>query len=99
MKQLKPRTIASDPDTGQAAICALRYCIGRRSYLPSLIIVWVKRYWELFDFPTRLTIFKDLKQEIDGKRDLGDECDRDTWMKFYQWMQDKEPDFKERAKH
>lgn len=34
-----------DRDTGLVAVCAIRYCMGRMTYMPSTIVDWVKKYW------------------------------------------------------
>ena len=75
-----------DPDTGAVALCALRYCLGRRTYMPSLIIDWVKRHWESFPLNDRERILKDLEREINSGFILGDSCDVATWLDFRDWM-------------
>jgi alpha-glucuronidase len=61
-------------DTGAVAICALRYCFGRRTYMPSLVIDWLKRHWTKLSLPNQETIHRDIKEAIQSERDLGDMC-------------------------
>lgn len=75
-----------DINTGAVIVCALRYCVGRRTYMPSLVIEWAKRHWALIDIKTQNTIYKDLVNEINSGRNLGDDCDIGTWKRFYVWM-------------
>jgi len=35
-----------DRDTEFLVIASLRYCIGRRTYAPSLVTDWVMRHWD-----------------------------------------------------
>ncbi len=76
----------SDPDTGAIALCALRYCQGRRTYMPSLVVDWTKRHWESLSLKDRGVILKDLEEFLNSGRDLGDECDRETWNGFHSWI-------------
>lgn len=75
-----------DNDTGAIAICALRYCVGRRTYMPSLVIDWVKRHWNSFSAKDKAVMLKDLNYEINSGRNLGDSCDIKTWHDFKRWM-------------
>lgn len=74
------------PDTGTIAVCALRYCVGRQTYMPSLVIDWVKANWEDLLVSDRQIIYRDLDQAIKSGRDLGGDCDRKTWFDFYDWL-------------
>ena len=73
-------------DTGTIAICALRYCVGRRTYMPSLVIDWVKANWELLSVGDRQVIYHDTRKAIASGRSLGHDCDRDTWLEFQVWL-------------
>ena len=75
-----------DVDTGAIAVCALRYCIGRRTYMPSLVVDWVKRHWVVFSENDKNVILRDLQQEVDSGRNLGDDCDIKTWTDFLKWI-------------
>lgn len=67
-------------DFGTLCICALRYCHGRRTYMPSLVQEIVGEHLhELSD--------KDIKVLWDDCRfmnasDYGDECDKVDWLKW-----------------
>lgn len=69
-------------DFGTLCICALRYCHGRRSYMPSLVQEIVQNHFgDLSE--------KDLRVIADDERFQremnlwGDRCDREDWDKFY----------------
>lgn len=56
----KPSPIFLDGETYSIIACAIRYAIGRQTYMPSLVMGWCKRYWgEMTE-----TLRKDLRNEI-----------------------------------
>lgn len=68
-------------DFATLCICALRYCHGRRTYMPSLVQKIVRQHLhELSD--------NDIKVMVDDcqfQRDMnlyGDECDKADWLKW-----------------
>ena len=76
---------------GAVLNCAVRYCIGRRTYMPGLVTDWIMEHCHgiLTDKTSGV-----MKQDIDEARtkpygDLGDSCDVVTWLKFRDWL-DKE---------
>ena len=80
------KSMENDTDTVAIALCALRYCIGRRTYMPSLVVDWVKRHWAAFSENEKNVILRDLQREVDSGRDLGDSCDIRTWTNFLSWI-------------
>lgn len=77
-----------DGDTGAIVVCALRYCVGRTSYMPSLVVDWVKRHWSQISINDRNVIRRDLNQALQNQY-LGHDCDVRTWHDFHEWMKDK----------
>ena len=77
----------SQDDFGTLCICALRYCHGRRTYMPSLVQTIVMRHFK--DLADR-----DLKVIADDERfqsDMslwGDTCDEVDWKNFYQILRE-----------
>ena len=73
------------------AVSAVRYCIGRRTYIVGMCADWLISVWPRMDKRTRALIQDDLEWEF--KRDdearketgfppilpLGDDCDRAEW--------------------
>ena len=73
----------NETDLGTLCICALRYCHGRRTYMPSLVqSIVIKHFCDLSE--------KDLKVIADDEQfqsDMslwGDACDKADWKHFYQ---------------
>lgn len=76
---------------GCLTLCALRYCHGRMSYMPSLIVDATKANWSLLSKNDKTIILKDLAYEIENSR-LGMDCDREMWLQFYDWILNQEED-------
>lgn len=73
-----------------AVCCAVRYCLGRRTYMPDLITRWIRgnlngvipiKYIDL--------MLRDIStQRSYGDRALGDACDVATWNRFEKWLEE-----------
>ncbi len=70
---------------GLLTVYALRYCVGRQTYMPGLIIDATKNNWHLLNRVDRQTIQQDTIGAI-ATRYLGDACDRETWLSFNEWI-------------
>lgn len=85
------KSMESDAETGLIVLCAIRYAIGRRTYMPSTVVSWVKRHWRAIAPKDRALILRDVTEACDrhsiGGDYLGDACDVATWMEFKQWME------------
>lgn len=81
---------------GAVLICAIRYCIGRRSYMPGLVTDWIMKRCSGMLSPSTLSVvmrdIDEIRQEMQsgGIRSLGDECDVRTWDKFCEWLRKEE---------
>lgn len=95
---MKPPNLAKDSDTWFLALVAMRYCIGRRSYAPSLCAHWIMRHWPIMPSQTRAMMRRDLGSEIRQAEShmaytksarcemLGDTCDEMAWRDLHAWM-------------
>ena len=83
-----------DEHLNAVLICAVRYCIGRQSYMPGLVQEWIMRHEDLLTQQTMEIMIRDIdeadrihhydKFDIDG---LGDtKIDRPGWEKFREWL-------------
>lgn len=70
---------------GLLTIYALRYCVGRQTYMPSLIIDATKRNWHSLNRVDHQTIQQDTIGAI-VTRHLGELGDRETWLGFNEWI-------------
>jgi hypothetical protein len=57
---------------------AHRYCLGRRTYIVSVCVNWLKSNWDKFDKNTKKMIVEETQEALE--RDLaGDSCDIREW--------------------
>ena len=53
-----------DDDFGLIVNSALRYSIGRSTYMPSVVTGFIQRYLDFFDVKTLSNIIEDIEQEL-----------------------------------
>lgn len=100
-KKRKSITIKGDDvsDFGAMMICAVRYAIGRETYMPSLVQGFIRRYPQAVTENVKATILRDIEENDritehdlgDGKKmtidHLGDtKIDRPGWIAFRDWL-------------
>lgn len=68
----------ADDDFGALVNCAVRYCLGRCTYMPSLICDYLKPRLPLLNAKT----IGCMERDIRSASFYGDECDRATWTAF-----------------
>ena len=74
-------------DLGVLCVCALRYCHGRRTYMPNLVQGIVKRHFADLSERDLMTIAADEKFQTDMNL-WGDDCDMVGWRNFYQKLRE-----------
>ena len=62
-------------------IAAFRYCLGRRTYIVSDCVAWLKEIWPLLEDRDRRLIKKEVDESLAMNR-AGDSCDKDEWIKI-----------------
>lgn len=68
-------------DFATVCLCAIRYALGQRTYMPSLVIGYITPLLSSFDDTTIDIIERDIvEQERYGG--YGDDCDYAAWMRF-----------------
>lgn len=88
-----------DVDIGTIAICAVRYALGRETYMPGIVQAFVRRHPEIVDANARAVMIRDIdeadkiteytlvtgeKIRVDG---LGSTIiDRPGWERFREWL-------------
>lgn len=71
-----------DDDFGTICNCAVRYAVGRRTYMPSLVIDFITPHLSELTDKTLWCFQRDLYQRLDEGFDFGDEFDLQNWMNF-----------------
>lgn len=75
--------IPIDNDFGLLAACAIRYCIGRMTYMPHTIISYISPLLPYFDDTTINAMIRD----VESANSYGDETiDKPVWMWFLQQL-------------
>lgn len=78
----QPKTKQIDEDFGTICICAVRYCFGRQTYMPSLVQDFVCRNFKYLD-DNELQVMVDDINFAERINQLGDErIDKPDWLKF-----------------
>ena len=88
-----------DNDIGTIAICAVRYALGRETYMPGIVQGFVRRHPEIVDANAKAVMIRDIdeadkiteyslvtgeKIRVDG---LGSTIiDRPGWERFREWL-------------
>lgn len=96
----KKKPFVYDEDLGVIAICAVRYALGRETYMPGLVQDFVMRHPEIVDENVRNVMIRDINEEdkiheytlpngevlkVDG---LGSTTiDRPGWLRFRSWLE------------
>jgi hypothetical protein len=62
-------------------IAAFRYCLGRRTYIVSDCVAWLREIWPLLVSRDKRLIKKEVDEALSAGR-AGDHCDRDEWIKI-----------------
>ncbi len=65
-----------DDDSCTILICAVRYAIGRRTYISAVVPPYVARYLEYMDDKSLYVLHRDIAE----CNDYGDDCDKASWM-------------------
>ena len=93
LKELKMLKEFMEEDFGMLCICALRYCYGRRTYLPSTVQKIVRNHFGYLSDRDLRVILEGEEHQI--RTNLwGDDCDKLDWERFYgdlkEYMKNKE---------
>ena len=63
--------------------CALRYALGRMTYVPSDITGYIKPLLPYLTEPTIKVFKRDIYEQSKYEKGLGIDCDKQVWMDFY----------------
>lgn len=86
MAKSKTPTVPVSDDLEAILICAVRYCIGRATYMPDLVTGWIEENMRGRLSQRTISV---MRRDIDEARQrggLGMECDVKTWMRFDMWL-------------
>lgn len=69
--------------------CALRYALGRKTYITSVIPDFIKSYEEVIDNRVKEIMLRDLNQYFvfrESGYQTDDECDYNSWKDLANWL-------------
>lgn len=91
----------TDKDTGLILVCAVRYALGRQSYMPMVVQGYIRRHRDWLDERDIGVMIRDIREAdriheythtdgttytVDG---LGDtKIDRPGWIEFLKWLEE-----------
>ena len=75
---------------GAVLNCAVRYCIGRKTYMPRLVTDWIMRHCSGLLTNKTLGVMKRDIDEAAARDGLGMDCDVQTWRRFREWLEGQE---------
>lgn len=73
----------TNDDFGSVCNCAVRYCLGRLSYMPSLVCGYITPLLQELTGKTLDCFERDIAERKRTGFDFGDSCDYETWDAFY----------------
>lgn len=94
MAKVKPIIIKIEPDQmdffGAVLNCAVRYCLGRATYMPGLVTDWIMQHCGGILTAKTIGVMKRDIDEAASHAGLGMDCDVRTWMKFREWLEEEQ---------
>lgn len=92
---MKNKTLVISDDFESILICAVRYCLGRRTYMPSVVINYITPILSSLSQTTLFCMKRDV-EEAEKENRLGDEnIDKPLWISFREKI---EEEIEERGK-
>lgn len=78
-------------DLKDIVCCSLRYALGRRTYITSLISGYVMEHPELIDERVKGIMLKDIEEYLECRNIYykDDECDYQSWLKLKKWLEER----------
>lgn len=77
------KSVPINEDFGTILICAVRYSLGRQTYMPGLVQDYIRPMLPYLDQRTLLVMRRDIEEAAMRPGELGDEeIDRPGWMRF-----------------
>ena len=78
-------------DLKDVVCCSLRYALGRKTYITSLVSDYIIDHPELIDERVRDVMLKDIEEYLDCRNIYykDDECDYQSWLRLKEWLENK----------
>lgn len=82
--------IEIDRDLKDMIICALRYSLGRRTYIVGETSEYIISHPELIDSRVKQVMLNDLNKYLEDRQNCyvhDDDCDFNYWMHLKNWLE------------
>ena len=78
-------------DLKDIVCCSLRYALGRKTYITSLVSDYIIDHPELIDERVKDVMLKDIKEYLDRRNIYykDDECDYQSWLRLKEWLENR----------
>lgn len=79
----------NDRNLQDVVICALRYALGRRTYITSLVPEFIVENSEIVDERTCIVMLRDLGRYVEDRRSgliVDDSCDLNSWVALQNYL-------------
>ena len=74
-------------DFGCICLCAVRYALGRMTYMPNLVQVFCMRNINMLDTKTLVTMIRDVTEFGETPKSYGADFDYRDWMRFRDFLE------------
>lgn len=77
----------SDSDLSTLFVCAVRYSLGRQSYMPGLVQSIVQKHVKALTDSERKLLVRDINDYLRMHGKIGSDFDTQGWLNFRDWLQ------------
>lgn len=78
-------------DLKDIVCCSLRYALGRKTYITSLVSDYIIDHPELIDERVKDVMLKDIEEYLDRRNIYynDNECDYQSWLRLKEWLENR----------
>lgn len=78
-------------DLKDIVCCSLRYALGRKTYITSLVSDYIIDHPELIDERVKDVMLKDIEEYLDCRNIYykDNECDYQSWLRLKEWLENR----------
>ena len=78
-------------DLKDIVCCSIRYALGRKTYITSLVSDYIINHPELIDERVKDVMLKDIEEYLDSRNIYykDDECDYRSWLRLKEWLENR----------
>lgn len=81
--------MADDNDLNMIFTCAVRYALGRMTYMPEVVTRYIMAHGDIVSKSFCSVALRDIENQRGMFVGLGQPCDIETWERFETWLKAK----------